>query len=300
MTIVYYNGHYMPQHQATVPVMDRGFLYSDSIYETLPIKQGHALCFDAHINRLNRNLTLIDIQPPHTHDQWKTVCRKLINSNPLVHRSYIYIHVTRGVGLNRQLQLPQDIQPTVLAFTGVVSAEQQANFQSGYRVITTEDTRRTDRHIKATGLLPNIMAFNQAQQAGVDDVILQRDQRVLESSSSNVFLIKNQTLITARANHEIINGITRQTLLKLAKDNQIAHEERDIHIDELFEADEIWLTASNKDIVPVSHVDNQPIHSRAPQLHGLFSDLLHQYHQLTQTPLIIQHHSNKNPYGDTT
>ena len=299
MTIVYYNGQYMPQHQATVPIMDRGFLYSDSIYETLPIKQGHALCFDAHINRLNRNLTLIGIQPPHTHEQWKTVCHTLIDRNPLEQRSYIYLHVTRGVGLYRQLHLPQDIQPTVLAFTGVVSAEQQANYQSGYRVITTEDTRRTDRHIKATGLLPNIMAFDQAQQAGVDDVILQRDQRVLESSSSNVFLIKNQTLITARANHEIINGITRQTLLKLAKDNQIAHEERDIYTNELFEADEIWLTASNKDIVPVSHVDDQPIQSQAPSMHALFSDLLHQHHQLTQTSLITNNHSDTNPHGDT-
>jgi len=278
MSIVYFNGEFIPQEQAKVSIMDRGFLYSDSIYESIPIEDSHSFGFDDHIIRLNKNLTHIHISPPLTLNDWHDVCATLINKNNLTnHRGYIYLHITRGVADQRQLHLPINIKPTVLAFTGNVSTEQTQLYKNGYKVIVVDDTRRKNRFIKETGMLPNILFFEQAKQAGVDDVILQQGERVLESSTSNVFIVKNNTLITPLANHEIIPGITRKAIIELAAKHHIECTERTVKVAELYTADEVWLTASNKDIVPIIEIDGTKLEYNNSQLWQQFNIYLQEH-----------------------
>jgi D-alanine transaminase len=299
MNIVYYNGDFMPSEQATIPIMDRGFLYSDSIYETLPIERGSCFSLEDHLQRLNNNLENIHITPPLTNEQWHTICSKLITRNQLQkHRAFIYLHITRGAAKDRHLQIPKQITPTVLAFCGIVPKEQTQHYRDGYRVIVTEDTRRRDRFIKATGLLPNILAFEQAQQAGVDDVIFQHNGYALESTSSNLFIVRDETLITPPASYEIVNGITRQTVLKLAEQHHIKHEERPISLDELRAADEIWLTASNKDLVPVIQLNGQRIGNGSAGPMWLQFTLYLKLHKRKTTTALVTTEDNIQGYFD--
>ncbi len=287
MDIVYINGQFLAHDEATISIKDRGFLYADSIYETLPIEQGRCLSLPDRLSRLHTNLAHLGIKAPNTNDEWNDILSQLIVHNDAQSgRYYIYLHVTRGVSPTRQLHIPDNITPTIMAFMGEVSTEQSEHYQRGFRVITIEDSRRRDCFIKSTGLLPTILAFDQAQQKAVDDIIFQHQGYALESSSSNLFIVKDERLITPPANYQIINGITRQTVIKLAKTLEIECEEQLISLDQLRQADEIWLTASNKDIVPVIALNNQRIgNGKAGPLWQQFHAAL-QTHKITHSTLL--------------
>ena len=289
MDIVYLNGKFVNQDQATVPIKDRGFLYADSVYETLPIEQGACLCLYDRIDRLNSSLSHLGMEPPRTHQEWHQIFSQLIEENAAqLERYYIYLHITRGVSPTRRLHIPKSSTPTILAFMGKVDAEQTKVYQSGFSVITVEDNRRRDCFIKATGLLPNILAFEQGQKHQVDDIIFQHQGYALESSSSNLFIVEQGKLITPPANYQIIAGITRQAVIELAQSLDIECEQALVSLDQLRNADEIWLTASNKDIVPVTRLNNQRISNGKPgPLWQQFHQALASYKRTHSTPLTI-------------
>ncbi|HAG62245.1 MAG TPA: hypothetical protein DCL40_05015 [Coxiellaceae bacterium] len=299
MDMVFLNGRFIAHDDATISIKDRGFLYSDSIYETLPIEQGRCLALPDRLHRLHSNLTHLGIEMPHTPDEWQRILSELIQHNEAQSgRYYIYLHVTRGTSPTRQLNIPSACTPTVLAFMGQVTPEQTQHYQRGFKVITVEDNRRRDRFIKATGLLPNIMAFNQAQEQSIDDIIYQHQGYALESSSSNLFIVEKDRLITPPANYQIINGITRQTVIELAKSLDIECEERLMTLDELRNADEIWLTASNKDIVPVIELNKQRIgNGKAGPFWHRLNDALREY-KMTHSTLLTPPPSGEEPMTD--
>lgn len=260
MSIVYLNGEYLPIEQAKVSVLDRGFLFSDSIYEVIPVFGGHCFGMKPHLERLKRSLDSIHLSLSISTSEWENILRELVQKNHFNQKdASIYIQVTRGAQPLRSHAIPQQFQPTIFAMCSPHQPKSIDEMKKGFKAITLEDRRRKDCYIKATALLPNILAHHQAELQGAIEAILIRDGHAIEATSSNLFIVKNGVLITPPLSQQILAGITRELILRLAKAHHIAFEERPILENELFEADEIWVTGSTKEICPIVILNNKPV-----------------------------------------
>lgn len=261
MNIVYLNGEYLPHNEAKVSIFDRGFLFGDGVYEVIPVFDGVMIQADEHLSRLENSLQAIEMRSPLSLEEWKQIFKELIKKNNKQHQTFsIYLQVTRGVDETRSYIVSPSTQPTVLAFCMPVKLPTQDSSKLGFSAITLEDNRRYDCFIKAINLLPNVMLYEQARKANAIDAILIRDKRfVTEATSSNVFIVKGDRIKTPRDSRFILNGITRQLIIQLARENDIICEETHITPDQLFDADEIWLTGSTKEICPIVILDGKPV-----------------------------------------
>lgn len=260
MSIVYLNGQFIPQEEATISVLDRGFLFSDGVYEVIPAYSGRLLGLDEHLQRLAESLTHIRITPPLSHSEWKNILAELLTENNGHNNDQvIYIQISRGAETARHHAIPAAPQPTVFAFCSAHRFPALETLKKGFSAITLADRRRLDCHIKSTALLPNVLAYQDALDASAHEAILIRDNHAVEATSSNLFIVKNNTLITPPLSPSILAGVTRQLILKLAAENDIAHVEANITEAELHDADEIWLTGSKKEIYPIVTLDNRPV-----------------------------------------
>ena len=260
MGIVYLNGQFIPQENATVSIMDRGFLFGDGVYEAIPVYQGQMLALQQHLTRLKLSLAAIKIAPPLSDTQWENVLRELLaHNNKQNDDQSIYIQVTRGAEDVRSHAIPDEITPTLLALCYPPKKMALARLNEGLSAITLEDRRRHDCYIKAINLLPNILAYHQAQTAHSAEAILIRDGEALEGTSSNLFIVKDNTIQTPPISPKILAGVTRELILQLARENNIAHKEAAITEKMLWDADEIWLTGSLKEIYPIVTLNDKPI-----------------------------------------
>lgn len=283
--IVYLNGEFMPMDEARVSPMDRGFLFGDGVYEVIPVYQRQVFEWPAHLARLKYSLNATSIPNPMDDQAWWLMIEQLIERHTWQDQ-FIYLQVSRGVQIPRDHLPTANLTPTVYAYTNPLKPLSESILTHGIEVISLEDIRWQRCDIKALTLLPNVMAKLQAQAAGVDDVILVRaDGYVSEGSASNLFMVKNQTLITPPNSHKILPGITRLVIEKLAKRHHIDLIERDIHQDELNTADELWLTSSTKEALPVTHFNHQPVGSAKP---GQLWHRLRQHYQDYKNELINQ------------
>ncbi len=279
MNIIYLNGEFIPQEQATISIMDRGFLFADSIYEVIPIFDGKMLGVDEHLARLDRSLNAINIKPPLSAAQWKQVFHDLLEKNATGNSSLnIYLQITRGTDTTRNHAIPTNLQPTFLAFCTPAKAKNAEQLQQGFKAITLTDTRRLECYIKSTALLANVLLFEQAQKAGAVEAILIRDGYVTEGTSSNLFIVSNSEIFTPQLTPMILGGVTRDLLLQLAKKDQIPTHETAISESMLLSADEIWVTGSSKEIVPITQLnDNQVGNGQAGPLWQRIQALYHDY-----------------------
>lgn len=286
--IIYLNDQYVDKGKAHVSVFDRGLLFSESVYEVIPYINGRCIGLEPHLQRLTNSLQSIHIPSTLTTENWKSIFKTLLQRNNLQDTDVqFYIQITSGAYAKRDHQRPLTVNPTVIAYCQPLIKEKQKRYQQGLHVITLEDSRRRDCYIKANGLLPNSLALQAANDAQADDVIFIRDNHALESSSSNLFVIHNNQLITPPATPHILNGITRQTLLQLAQKEGIDTQERNIHQDELHQAQAVWITGSLKGIVPILSIDKQPITSNT---HPLYSRIQSLYQQFTNhCPQLFAH-----------
>ncbi|HLD84662.1 MAG TPA: D-amino acid aminotransferase [Coxiellaceae bacterium] len=260
MSIVYLNGQFVPQEKATVSIMDRGFLFGDGVYEVVPIFQGKLFRCDAHLARLDRSLNAIQIKNPHTITEWKTIFHDLLTQNKITTSDHsLYCQVTRGADTTRNHLFSDQLTPTVVAFLLPVKKTSNAELEAGYAAITSEDDRRSDGFIKAIDLLPAILKLQKTKNAGAFEAILIRNNAVTECISSNVFIVKNNVLITPPVSRYILRGITRDLIITLARENNISVEEKIMTPDMLKTADEIWVTGSTKELAPIVTLDNQPV-----------------------------------------
>ena len=260
MSIVYLNGQYLPKEQATISVMDRGFLFGDGIYEGFPVYQGNVFCIDEHLNRLQKSLSAINITLDIDHEQWKDIFQTLIEKNPRGdHDQAIYMQITRGAADKRTHAYPPDIKPTIFICVSDYHAANQESVYQGFKAITFPDIRWHNCYIKSINLLPNILASQQAIANDAKDAIFIRDGYVIEAASSNVFIVKNNTILTPPLSHYMLPGITRDLMIQLAMDNHLACEQTLISEDQLRDADEIWLTGSLKEVCPITTLDDQTI-----------------------------------------
>ena len=262
MSIVFLNDSYIPMAEAKISPMDRGFLFGDGIYEVVPSYDGQMVGFAPHIERMNNGLAAVNIAFRWSIQQWKEVCDNLIEKNGFGNLA-LYLHVSRGADTRRFHAYPEGIEPTVFAFAFEIPAEPVADKSkvTGYKVATERDLRWERCQIKSTALLGNVMHFQHGYEQGANETLLYNEGNELtEASACNAYIVKNGVVITPPADNQILAGITRHILLDLLrKEGSIPVEERVVAMDEVFTADEGWVTSSSKEVVPVIEIDGKPV-----------------------------------------
>ena len=244
----------MPLAEARISPMDRGFLFGDGIYEVIPSFGGKPVGFRHHIERLSAGLRAIGIAVEWTRERWQELCWTLIERHPAVNVG-VYLQVSRGMAARRMHAFPENANPTVFAYAFDIPDAPIADKRrvKVYRVSTARDMRWRRCDIKSTSLLGNVLHFQHGFSQGNDETILYNELNWLtEASASNVYAVKNGTVITPPLSHEILPGVTRAILLDILKSsNELSVEERPLSMAEVFAADEVWLSSSSTEIVPV-------------------------------------------------
>lgn len=254
MSIVYLNGEFLPKEQARVSVLDRGFLLGDGVYEVIPVYGGRLFRLEQHLDRLDQSLAGIRLANPHTHREWRDILTQLMERHGGGDQS-VYLQVTRGMAPKRDHTFPANTLPTVFAMSAPLTPNPPEIAEKGVAAITLEDIRWKYCHIKAVTLLANVLLRQQAVDSGATEAILIRDGEVTEGAASNVFIVRNGVLITPPKGPFLLPGITRDLILELAAANAIPHREAPVPEAELFSADEIWVTSSTREILPVTKLN---------------------------------------------
>jgi len=257
---VYLNGAYVPVEEATISVMDRGFLFGDGVYEVIPVFGNKLLRAEGHLERLHNSLGRISLQNPHSNDEWMNLFTSLLEKNAGEDRA-IYVQISRGAYPGRDLGIKTEYPPTIFAMVLHVTPPDIDVVSAGIAVVTVDDFRWGACDIKSTSLVANVMLKQQAADAGVDDAILIKNSMLSEGTASNVFIVKGGVLITPPTGHKLLSGITRDLVIEIAKNNAILVEEREIKEAELLDADEIWMTSSTREIAPVIRLNGELVGS---------------------------------------
>ena len=257
--IVYLNGEFLPLESAKISVLDRGFIFGDGVYEVLPVYNGQLFRLVEHLQRLDNSLQAIRLANPLSRKQWIDILTTLVAHNQGGDQS-VYLQVTRGPA-KREHNFPQLIQPTVFIMSEVI----QANPPSpGVKAITCPDIRWQRCDIKAIALLANILLRQQAVDVGAVEAILIRDGYVMEGAASNIFVVIDGIAMTPPKSQYILPGITRDLILEVMQANQLPYREIAITEAQLRSADEIWVTSSVREILPITTLDEKIVGSGKP------------------------------------
>lgn len=256
-TLVWMNGSYVNYNDARISIEDRGFQFSDGIYEVIRAFGGRFFAFDEHLQRLRRSLQSVEINVSLTDKDFRTIADQLLvdSGNKDV---TLYIQITRGTAPRSHL-LSKNISPTIIFVLRAFQAAPEELYSQGVRVITLKDERWLRCDIKTTGLLANVLARERAQRAGAQDAIFVRDGWVTEGTSTNVFVVRDHALTTPVADHRILKGVTRDIVLSLARQSKMSTAESDVSLGEVLKADEVFLTSTTMDVLPVVRIDRQTV-----------------------------------------
>ena len=262
MSIAYLDGAYLPIEEAKISPLDRGFLFGDGVYEVVPSYAGTMVGFAPHIERMQDGLAAIGMTLDWSESDWAELCNRLISENGTGNLG-LYLHVSRGADTRRFHAFPKNVNPTVFAFTFEIAPPPVADkaLAHGYHVATAKDLRWRRCHIKSTALLGNVLHFQQGYESNCDETILYNSNNELtEASACNAFIVKDGIVSTPPLDNQLLPGITRHIVLDvLRQDGSIAVEERVVTMDEVNNADEVWITSSSKEIAPVTQIDGVPV-----------------------------------------
>ncbi|MCM3729264.1 D-amino-acid transaminase [Neobacillus cucumis] len=262
------NNKIVPRESFTVDLEDRGFQFGDGIYEVIQIYDGVFFEWEAHLERLVRSAKELMLPLPAAINTLYQNLQLLVKDNKVTNGT-VYIQVTRGTA-PRLHAFPQKTEPTLVAYVREMERPLE-QMRSGIKVVTAEDIRWLRVDIKSLNLLGNVLAKQKAVEQGGAEAILIRDGIVTEGSSSNLFAIKGKQCFTHPANHLILNGITRQVVLRLLKKTDLILQETPFTFDELLEMDEVFITNTGQEICPVIQVDEYKIGKGTP---GVYTRLL--------------------------
>jgi len=262
LPICYLNGEFQKLRDARVSPLDRAFLFGDSVYEVLPVFEGRMFRFREHFDRLARSLKEIGMPSPHTHEQWLDLLNDLIARNG-GGDMYVYVQVTRGQEYGRNHAFPAKVVPGVFAMAAPLPPLSDEIRANGVSAITVEDFRWGRCDIKSTALLANVLMKQRAAEAGTQEAIIVCDGDVMEGSSTSIFVVKDGKIATPPNSNRILPGTTREVALELA-DGSMSVTIRRIGIDELRAADEVWISAATRDVLPVTRIDGQPVGTGKP------------------------------------
>ena len=249
------NGNFIEKDQAYVSVMDRGFLFGDGIYEVFPAYNRKIIGLDSHLNRMQDGLDAISIKNPHTIDEWKNLINKIISFDSINQNQAVYLQISRGIDENRK-HTYGELKPTVYIQSSVIKLRKKSILLNGLSAITREDIRWLKSNTKATSLLANTLYAQEAKNNDVEETILYRDGIVTEASSSNVFMVKDKCVFTHPKGPNILPGITRDKTIKCAKLNNLKVIESSFTKQQLMDADEVWVTSSTREILPITSIDD--------------------------------------------
>ena len=260
--IVYVNGEFLPEEQAKVSVFDRAFLFADAVYEVTTVLDGKLVDFEGHAHRLERSLRELNIRNPLTISELLHLHREVVARNALVEGD-VYLQIGRGVA-DRDFLMPEGVEPSVVLFTMQMDITNSPKAQTGIKVISVDDLRWKRRDIKTVQLLYPSMAKMAAKAQGADDAWLIEDGKVTEGTSNNAYIVKGNTIVTRELSHDILHGITRAAVLRLAREAQMQIEERGFTPAEAAEADEAFVTSASAFVMPVVAIDGAPIGDGRP------------------------------------
>ncbi|WP_411352146.1 D-amino-acid transaminase [Leisingera aquaemixtae] len=262
---VYVNGEYLPEGEAKVSIFDRGFLFADAVYEVTSVLDGKLIDFDGHAVRLERSLKELDMASPCSKEELLEIHRKLVELNG-IEEGLVYLQVTRGSDGDRDFVFPSaDTPPSLVLFTqNKPGLADSPAAQKGAKVISIEDIRWGRRDIKTVQLLYPSMGKMMAKKAGCDDAWLVEDGYVTEGTSNNTYYVKNGKIVTRPLSNDILHGITRAAVLRLAAEAQMEIEERLFTIEEAKEADEAFTTSASAFVMPVVEIDGVQLGDGTP------------------------------------
>ena len=266
MATVYLNGEFMDADQARISPLDRGFLFADGVYEVIPAFNGVLFRLDEHLGRLARSLAELRIAAPHDGPGWRRLCEEMVARNGGGHQS-LYLQITRGAAPRREHAFPTPpVPPTVFLYSSplAVPAADQVARTEGIAAITLDDLRWARCDIKSISLLPNLLLRQRAVETGAQEAILLRDGFVTEGAASNVFVVRDGRVCTPPLSHCILGGITRDLIIELCREKGLPVIEAEISEPALHDADEIWISSSTKDVVPVTTLNGRPVGDGRP------------------------------------
>lgn len=261
--IVYLNGDFVPLSEARVPVLDRGFIFGDGVYDVTPVYDGRPFRLTEHLARLSRNLAAIRISNPLDDAGWRALIDELLARHPQWPHQVVYLHVTRGVA-RRDHAFPAGISPTVFAMTNPFTPPTLDDIGQGLSAISLPDERWLHCDIKSISLLGNLLARQSAVDAGAAEAVLFRDGKLTEGAAANIWVVKDGTLLAPPRNHLILEGIRYEVLLTLAEACGIPVDIRPIERTEVLAADELLLSSATKEVQPITRLDGQPVGNGQP------------------------------------
>jgi D-alanine transaminase len=274
--MIYLNGKFMPIEEARIPVLDRGFIFGDGVYEVIPVYSRKPFRLAEHLQRLQHSLDGIRLSNPHSNSEWSSLLQQLIDLNESESEDQsLYLHVTRGVA-KRDHAFPKGVAPTVFLMSNALLAPPEELLTTGVAAVTAVDNRWLRCDIKAISLLPNVLLRQSAIDSGAMETVLFRDGFMTEGAASNIFVVKNKTLLTPPKNNLMLPGITYDVVLELAVGHQIPHEVRSVSEYEVRTAEEILLTSSTKEILPITLLDGKPVGDGRP---GVVFEVLYSLYQ---------------------
>ncbi|MEM0923534.1 MAG: D-amino-acid transaminase [Pseudomonadota bacterium] len=261
--IVYVNGDYLAEEDAKISVFDRGFLMADAVYEVTSVLDSKLADWPGHCARLARSLGELKMAAPCSDDDLLEIHRELVRRNDLV-EGLIYLQVTRGAA-DRDFAWPKDAVPGLVLFTQNKPLEETAQAKRGIAVVPVDDLRWGRRDIKTTQLLYPSFAKMAAKEQGADDAWMVEDGFVTEGTSNNAYIVTREgTIVTRNLSNAILHGITRASVLELAREAQMKVEERPFTIDEAKDAAEAFITAASTFVCPVVKIDGQELGDGTP------------------------------------
>ena len=271
--MIYLNGSFIPIEDARISVLDRGFIFGDGVYEVIPVYSHIPFRLAEHLRRLQKSLDGIQLKNPYTDVEWTKLLEQIVAGNEGDDQS-LYLHITRGVA-PRNHAFPKGVLPTVFIMSSPSVAVPKELIVTGISAITANDNRWSRCDIKAISLLPNVLLRQMASDSNAIETLLLRDGFLSEGAASNIFTVKNKLLLVPPKSNLMLPGITYDVVLEIANKYQMPYEIREISENDLRSSDEILLTSSTKEIMPITLLDGKKVGSGKPG--EVFSQLYQHY-----------------------
>jgi D-alanine transaminase len=272
---VYLNGEFMPLADAKIPVLDRGFIYGDGVYEVVPVYGRQPFRMPQHLRRLQHSLDGIRLANPHHPEAWGALIAELAARQPFADQA-VYLQVTRGVA-KRDHAFPAGVSPTVFMMSNPLALPSREQVERGVAVITAQDNRWLRCDLKTTSLIGNVLMRQLAVDHHAVETVMFRDGHLTEASASNVLIVREGVVVAPPKDNLMLPGITYDATLEIAGDIGARVEVRAVTQAEALGADELWLASSSKEVLAVTTVDGKPFGGGSPgpvfrRVWGAFQD----------------------------
>jgi D-alanine transaminase len=273
--MIFLNGKFMPIEEARIPVLDRGFIFGDGVYELIPVYSRVPFRMDEHLARLERSLAAVRIRNPYSRAEWRDIILQLVAKQSFEDQG-VYFQVTRGVA-RRDHAFPKDTVPTVFVMSNPLVNPPQELVERGAAAVSAVDDRWQHCDIKSISLIGNCLLRQVSADAGAVETILFRDGFLTEASASNVFVVKGGAILSPPKSNLILPGITYDVIAEIAQAGRLVLDYRNIPEAEVRGADEVWVTSSSKEVLAIVTLDGKPVADGRPgpvfrRVHALYQE----------------------------